>query len=88
VTAPMIWLNCGESSRSQRTPHVWLALIWWSNRVTVFQTRVCSVVVALNSGRAGTFTVIPSSIRIRSTLKKKCARSRMTGPPIVPPNCC
>ena len=43
---------------------------------------------ALNSGRAGMLMSSPSSISTRSRLKKKCALSRTTGPPIVPPNCC
>jgi hypothetical protein len=85
VTLSMIWLYCGDSSRSQRTPQVLLALIWWSPRMTVFQTRVFSVVVVLKFGRVGMLIVTPSSMMKRSRLKKKCALSLMIGPPTVPP---
>src|SRR5688572_1749998 len=69
VTASMIWLYCGDFSRSQRTPQVLLALSWWSPRTTVFQTRVFSVVVVLNDGRVGILMVIPSSMMNRSDRK-------------------
>ena len=38
---------------------------------------------ALNSGRAGIVIVVARSTMTRSTLKKKCALSRTTGPPIL-----
>ena len=83
----MSWLRCGDDSRSQRRPHVWLAFSCWSNRTMVFQTRSSVVAAVLNSGRAGMLTVVPRSIITRSRLKKKCALSLTIGPPIVPPNC-
>ncbi len=81
------WLDSSACSRSQRTFQVWPALIWWSKRTSVFQTRSWVVVVAVRSGRAGMLMVRASSTTRRSTLAKKWALFLTTGPPTVKPYC-
>ena len=83
----MIWLNCGEDSRSQRTFQLWSLLIWWSKRTSVFQTRVSRMGAAFRSGRDGMAMSCARSSMTRSRLTKKCALSLITGPPSVKPYC-
>ena len=87
LTAGMIWLNCGDDSRSQRTLQLWSELIWWSKRTSEFQTRVSRIGAAFKSGREGMVMFCARSSITRSTLTKKWALSRITGPPSVKPYC-
>src|SRR5262249_23701928 len=45
TAALLVWFFCGDHSVIQRPPQLWLALIWWSMRYTVSQTRVSVTVV-------------------------------------------
>src|SRR5919201_5885112 len=77
--------HCGAHSRSQRTAHVWFALIWWSKRMSVFQSVRSSAIEKLSAGRVGNTLVRFGLSTCRSRLKKKWALFLTIGPPITPP---
>src|SRR5438552_9354898 len=77
--------HCGAHPRSQRTAHVLFALIWWSKRMSVFQSVRSSAIEKFRDGRVGNTRVRLGLSTCRSKLKKKCALFLTIGPPSTPP---